>query len=145
MKTKTNQKAKEPTLIQKGEEAGFSMTYHGVLLILELFLAGRSFWNLVGTFMNEYSLYRTVDQVIYVVLMVVAICAIWKHDHRTGVIFVSVFAAIDLFFQIFILMETVRLQLTTIDYFAEFVWLGIIVGWCVVTILYYRKRWSLLK
>jgi hypothetical protein len=145
MKKISEQGIEEPTIIQKGESANLSMTYHMVMMILELFLAFRTFWNLFSTFMNGYSVYRTIDQVFYVLLLLTVAVSIWKHDHRTGVFAILGFGIIDLIFQNIVLIAANMHGIAVPDLWLQYLWFALIAVWEIATVLYYRKRWSILK
>lgn len=131
--------------VKKGESTDLSMTYHLIMMILKFALVFRTFWNLVSTFMNEYSVYRTVDQAFYILMIIVIAVSIWKHEHKIGVYTVLGFGIIDLIFQIAVLFTANIQNITLSDMWLQYLWLGVIALWEIATILYYRKRWSILK
>lgn len=132
-------------LLEKAKKENIAMNYHNILLLIEIFLAFRSIMDFVTTFMNPYSVERTVDQVMYVLMTVVLVYAILRHDYRKGIIALYVFMALELIMacMVYIVAGIKGIGMYMLD---EKMW-SLIIGslfWFGVTFVYYRKRWRLL-
>ena len=132
--------------VQKAEKAGFSTTYHQVLLVVELFFCMRNVLNLITSFMNPAGTDRTVDQIFYVVMFVLALISVIWHDRKAGVISLHVFIVLELAWTCFIYMVAGYRGLDVPDLNEKmFSWTLGSMAWFVPTFLYYRKRWRFLK
>lgn len=133
-------------VVRKAEESGFSMTYHQVLLVVELFLCMRNVLNLITSFMNPAGTDRTVDQIFYVIMLVVALISVVFHDRKAGVISLHVFIVLELVWTCFIYMVAGHRGLAVPGLNEKmFSWTLGSLAWFVPTLLYYRKRWRFLK
>lgn len=140
---KKNHKAK--TFIQTAEEKGYAMTWHSVLFVLKLFLVVRCVVTFATSFMNEAGLYRNVDQVFYVVMSILLVLSLWKHDHKSGVVLYYVFLVVEAVQTILVYVVAMQGGLAIPDMNTKLVslLLGTVVM-AVPTAVYYAKRWKIL-
>lgn len=139
-------KEKRNEVIAMAEEAGLPMTYHQILMIVELFLCVRNVLNLVTSLLNPSSMDRTVDQIFYVIMLLIALLTVVFHDHKKGVISLHIFIAAELAWTLFICFESYNRGLNIPGMNEKmFSWILGSVLWFVPTLLYYRKRWRFLK
>lgn len=133
-------------VIHNCEQHGLSMTYHMVLTWVELFLIVRNVLNLATSFMNPYSWQRTVDQVFYVGMLVCVIIAVARHDHRSGVVSLLVYIALELILTLAVWFAATQkgLQIEGLNTKMLSMILGPVI-WFVPTVIYYRKRWRYLS
>lgn len=62
------------------------MNYHKILYLIEGYFIFKNIMDIVTSFMLPYSLYRTIDQIFYIVCIVFCAFGIWKHNTKKGVI-----------------------------------------------------------
>lgn len=145
MSQKEKKKPVANPVIEKAEGNGVSMTYHMVLTWIEIFLVMRNVLNIVTTFMNPYSWQRTVDQIFYVLMLVCVIVALFRHDHKKGVIALFLFMGLELALTCTVYFVAVAHSLAIESLHEKMI--SMIIGslvWFVPTLLYYRKRWGYL-
>lgn len=140
--------AKKPVvnkIVQNCEQHGLSMTYHMVLMWVELFLIVRNVLNLATSFMNPLTWQRTADQVFYVAMLVCMIIAVVRHDHKSGAASLLIYILLELGLTLLVWYVAVSkgLQIEGLDTKMFSMLIGPVV-WFIPTLIYYRKRWSFL-
>lgn len=136
---------KTKSFIEMAEEKGFPMTWHSVLFVLKLFLVVRCVVTFVTSFMNDGGLYRTIDQLFYVLMSVSLVLSLWKHDHKAGVVLYYAFLILEAVQTILVYVVAMQGGLSISDMETKlFSLLAGTVVMAVPTAFYYAKRWKIL-
>lgn len=131
-------------VVEKNE---FSMTYHKVLYVMEGLLVFRDLMNIAtSVFAGQSSVYRTVDIIFYVAMIIANVIAIVRHDYKVGVFAFYTFLILELSLNVlvFTLAFTQGLDISEMVTTIISLTIGSVI-WFVCTFIYYKKRWSILK
>ena len=119
------------------------MAYHNVLYFLKWAVMLFAIADLVTLFFHPYSYGRTADQIFAAVKIILLAVSVIRHNSRAGFCFLLAYFAVELGYFLFI-YDNIG---ANADVFYNQVWdysLGTIII-LVPTVIYYKKRWSLLK
>lgn len=137
---------KNPTLAQRADSLGVPMAYHSVLFALKIFLTVRCVTSFAMSFFNDATVWRTADQVFYVLMAASLMLSLAWHDRKAGVISCFVFMTLELGmnFAVFGIASAAGIAVPDMN-MKLFSWVLGSLAWAVPTALYYRKRWGLLR
>ncbi len=129
------------------EKNNFPMTYHKVLYVLEGLLVFRDIMNIATAMIaGQSSVYRTVDIIFYVAMIVANLIAIVRHDYKVGAIAFYTFLVLELSLNILVFVLAIVQGLDISEMTTTIISLTIgSVIWFVCTFIYYKKSWSILK
>lgn len=125
----------------------YPMTYHKVLYVLEGILVFRDIMNIATSLLaGQSSVYRTVDLIFYVAMIIANVIAIIKHDSKIGVFSFYIFLVLELSLNVlvFSLAITQGLDISEMTTTMISLMIGSVI-WFICTFIYYKKRWSILK
>ena len=122
------------------------MNYHKILYLIEGYFIFKNIMDIVTSFMLPYSLYRTIDQIFYVSCILFCAFGIWKHNTKKVVISFFLFLSAD--FSLAVLTYIVSSTSSNPLPDAGMTLLSfciVTVIWFTASVVYYKKRWSLLQ
>ncbi|MPM42235.1 hypothetical protein SDC9_88900 [bioreactor metagenome] len=123
-----------------------SMTYHKILRYIKVFLALTAVTTFYMTFSNDFTIYRSIDQIFYLLEFILISLSFFYHNKKSGVIYFFLwgYAELGLYFVILLVAYNQGSVIASmIDQIVSYT-IGSMF-FLIPTYLYYKKRYNLLS